>query len=989
MIESTSAENNRLEDVMIPTTKRCIPLPYFKGNADKLLFCQRTGDDGPSIYAIAVDREVVVLLGTGKTILRQDVPFDIRQLLWIVFPPSKSEIETAVTQEFFCIVGLRDLMFIAINDSHPLGFRVQFDIHAVYATKFGLLVERDLTSFGASAEDQVALYSLSHPLNELLAVIFKPRDSLTQWLFCWEKSEYRIIGAEDDFLLVFDRISEVHSLLRIRITSEHEVQSAIELLEKRRTEMFLSHNVLSQEFVNFFVGTINQLRSIRAVHTVAVAIRMIRVYPVFTITGCAWCILRGGDLTVVLEMDNSFGLYSGHFTITPSMILHSADNSSFVVQHENKLTKATELTRVILPSAFINYLARDLFAAVVDVLPREKALRLMLDWKTNNRNYENELEMSVEEPQLHTAVRFILEQAGIIIEEHKRLPWRKKTTMNEICETDAKQRRPKASAEEVGVLELCEVRADESGIRTHAPEGTGALNQRLRPLGHLATGVTKFCCKTADESGIRTHAPEGTGALNQRLGPLGHLAMETSATFVFDQRLKFISAKNSHANFPFLFQNFNRILKFREAITGGQAKIGVKSEKTPVNVVVKIDSTAPLHGNVYAVIGAIHASFEEWSLDCGLFHLKSQIVYYLHAAASVLGLEAYSSHYKAEFNDCSDCIYEVQRNDGLAVDEFPSPYGHMARNFSVDHPFSLWKSVADLLQLHLTHSLAGSTSKVARLLTVLGVGLGTGRLALMTDVHRLLGRNWERRLRLRPDQVDKVAEIMFSKTRTPAQKSFPQPEEMAQIARIRWPRDVRRDNVRAMLDSTKPVLIATQHLDAGTDGEIREAQEQFLNATWIRYLAQAFGRAFFTFRTVLPNPAESLFVPELCLSARIYPSNLTYDLTLTEPLRQLREWGEFYNGVAAGLSVVGADVAHVDHEWLTLCHTSDKISPPTASGLLYALGLNGHLPNFNTFYVHEVLATLDKFSSIALLLGMAMSKIGTADRQVRHFLVQC
>lgn len=50
------------------------------------------------------------------------------QLLWVVFPPSKSEIETAITQEFFCIVGLRDMTFIALNDSHPLGFRVQFDV---------------------------------------------------------------------------------------------------------------------------------------------------------------------------------------------------------------------------------------------------------------------------------------------------------------------------------------------------------------------------------------------------------------------------------------------------------------------------------------------------------------------------------------------------------------------------------------------------------------------------------------------------------------------------------------------------------------------------------------------------------------------------------------------------------------------------------------------------------------------------------------------
>ena len=30
-------------------------------------------------------------------------------------------------------------------------------------------------------------------------------------------------------------------------------------------------------------------------------------------------------------------------------------------------------------------------------------------------------------------------------------------------------------------------RSDQSGIRTHASEETGALNQRLRPLGHLTT----------------------------------------------------------------------------------------------------------------------------------------------------------------------------------------------------------------------------------------------------------------------------------------------------------------------------------------------------------------------------------------------------------------------------------------------------------------------------------------------------------------------
>ncbi|VDK60351.1 unnamed protein product [Cylicostephanus goldi] len=182
-------------------------------SAFQLLYCQQARSDGPCVYAIAVDREVTVSSGTGRLLLRHDVSFDIKQLLYVVFPPSKGEDETNRTQEFFCLVGNRDMLFIALEDSHPLGFRVQFDIRAVYTTKYGLLVERDLSTHKTSpAEEVVVLYSLSHPLNELLAVIFKPRDSLTQWLFCWEKLQYTIVGAEDDFLLVFDRDSEVSGL---------------------------------------------------------------------------------------------------------------------------------------------------------------------------------------------------------------------------------------------------------------------------------------------------------------------------------------------------------------------------------------------------------------------------------------------------------------------------------------------------------------------------------------------------------------------------------------------------------------------------------------------------------------------------------------------------------------------------------------------------------------------------------------------------------
>ena len=44
---------------------------------------------------------------------------------------------------------------------------------------------------------------------------------------------------------------------------------------------------------------------------------------------------------------------------------------------------------------------------------------------------------------------------------------------------------------------------------------------RVSP-GHVLRVMLKQCFKKFGSGGIRTHAPEETGALNQRLRPLGH-----------------------------------------------------------------------------------------------------------------------------------------------------------------------------------------------------------------------------------------------------------------------------------------------------------------------------------------------------------------------------------------------------------------------------------------------------------------------------------
>ncbi|VDM64555.1 unnamed protein product [Angiostrongylus costaricensis] len=491
----------------------------------QLLFCQQNCGDGPPVYALAVDSEVTLSLGTGRLLLRHNVPFSIRQLLWVVFPPSKSEIETACTQEFFCLVGTRDLMFIAVNDSHPLGYRLQFDlrslkIHAVHVTKFGLLVERDISSRDTSTQEVVALYSLSHPLNELLAVIFKPRGSGASINTGRIHTGSGTVGSgslirsvhtrsmtarmartrsfphpphapptDSPALSIFSPMSlgqhseaanttasqlydPVHQIITPKMqvfSRELQRQPDFDLLlaelcldhiwaepSKRdasgeiASKMFLSHNVLSQDFLNFFLGAVGQLRSIRVVRTVG----NITTSGTLGFVPCRDAVgIRNGDLTVVLEMDNSIGLYSGQikcavaviprFTISPSMLLISVDNLSFAVQYGSQITK------IKVPALFDNSLARDVLTAVVDVLPREKAMHLMLDWRVRSRNCGNDLDTAVSERQLHSVLRFLLKQCGVSIGHHDKLPWRKIQHKSDDSEVDAKQRRPKASAEMV------------------------------------------------------------------------------------------------------------------------------------------------------------------------------------------------------------------------------------------------------------------------------------------------------------------------------------------------------------------------------------------------------------------------------------------------------------------------------------------------------------------------------------------------------------
>ncbi|KAF8361208.1 mat-2 [Pristionchus pacificus] len=240
--------------------------------------------------------------------------------------------------------------------------------------------------------------------------------------------------------------------------------------------------------------------------------------------------------------------------------------------------------------------------------------------------------------------------------------------------------------------------------------------------------------------------------------------------------------------------------------------------------------------------------------------------------------------------------------------------------------------------------------------------------------------------------------LFFGKIEVPSKlNDFPTPADTYHLLRRRWPHDQRTENVVSMMDSFRPIyvpivaklspiMVTPGNYDAAAaEAEQREKQEAFLAAVNHRTLSQSFGRAIMNFRTVLPVPNKTLHVRDICLQGRIHTSNLPIDVPATDNTKVLRDWGDFYQGVAVGLTVVPAEVMETDSEWLTQSHGQDK--PSVMNGLLFAFGLNGHIKALNMFYVHEHLTNQDRMTSVSLLLGLSAAYLGTGDLQVHKILV--
>ena len=247
--------------------------------------------------------------------------------------------------------------------------------------------------------------------------------------------------------------------------------------------------------------------------------------------------------------------------------------------------------------------------------------------------------------------------------------------------------------------------------------------------------------------------------------------------------------------------------------------------------------------------------------------------------------------------------------------------------------------------------------------------------------------------------------------------------EVEAMSLLRFAEDERVHEACRMLRSSRPIYLRLDKAPETSDLDHRHKLQMRLLSLCRRSLGTAVGRGMLTTQSLEPLMAEALPVPPLNLQGRVAPSNSVIQLEVATAPAELTLWPEFHNGVAAGLRVgaelsagmreamgVGHQTAarpsprrgRVTRNWILYNRTAAAAAAAAASnstdvngtgagtishaGVLLALGLQGHLGVLSAADVCDYLTQGHEPTTIAVLLGLAASKRGTADSRISKTL---
>ncbi|KAJ3024813.1 UNVERIFIED_CONTAM: Anaphase-promoting complex subunit 1 [Siphonaria sp. JEL0065] len=199
-----------------------------------------------------------------------------------------------------------------------------------------------------------------------------------------------------------------------------------------------------------------------------------------------------------------------------------------------------------------------------------------------------------------------------------------------------------------------------------------------------------------------------------------------------------------------------------------------------------------------------------------------------------------------------------------------------------------------------------------------------------------------------------------------------------EIQSLRFREDDRLEVVqRIMSCKQEPSLNAKVTADS-TEETIRTEQQSVLLSLSHKLLSLPLARSLLTFETSpIHRLPEQIQFPHLTVSAKLPPLQepIHLDPTTTTP-QDYYDWPNFHNGVSTGLTLPHKNL-HINNSWIL--QNNPAAATCAHGGLLFALGLQGHLRGLEQWQLMLYLQPQHLCTTVGALLGVAASFRGTSD----------
>ena len=164
---------------------------------------------------------------------------------------------------------------------------------------------------------------------------------------------------------------------------------------------------------------------------------------------------------------------------------------------------------------------------------------------------------------------------------------------------------------------------------------------------------------------------------------------------------------------------------------------------------------------------------------------------------------------------------------------------------------------------------------------------------------------------------------------------------------------------------------------------IVNAQQVTVHGLAIRALSMPIGKGLLTFNSRMPLPTEKFHVPGFNFVFRMKPQNIVVSVDTAFLTDTVTQWPLFHLGVSGALSI-SPESKDIDTSWIVF----NKPTEPTSrhAGFLLGLGLNGHLKKIARWHLLNYLTTKHVLTSVALLLGLGASYLGSRDAKITKLL---